>query len=342
MITAYALNNGRLEKLPLGPAGEPPGHALWFDLMSPTREEEGAVQRLTGVEVPTREEMQEIEVSSRLYREGNAHYLTAPIIHKTDTTRPEVTPITFILTPNALITVRYAHPKSIDFFVARAARQAGWCGTPEMVLLGLLETIVDRVADVMERVATELDATSRAIFYDPASVNGGAAGGEKTEEQTNADLRAVLRQLGRAGDMTSKTRDTILGLDRMGTYIGAAETLGVSRETKPRLKTLTRDIRSLAEHDGFLSSKVNFLLDATLGMISIEQNRSMTQQNHIIKIFTVAAVAFLPPTLVASIYGMNFKILPELTWEYGYLWALGLMIASAVIPFLIFKRRGWL
>jgi len=205
-------------------------------------------------------------------------------------------------------------------------------------LTGLLETIVDRVADVMERVAAELDAVSRRIFYDPTGNNGE----EKSEEQTNADFQAVLRQLGRAGDLTTKTRDTILGLDRVATYIIAAETLGVSRETRPRLKTLTRDTRSLAEHDGFLSNKINFQLDATLGMISIGQNRSITQQNNIIKIFTVAATAFLPPTLVASIYGMNFKILPELNWEYGYLWALGLMALSAVVPFLYFKRRGWL
>jgi len=338
MITTYALNNGRLEKAPPGPNGEPPVNALWFDLLQPTREEEAVVQRLTGVEVPTREEMQEIEVSSRLYREGDAHYLTAPIIHQTETPRPEVTAVTFILTPKALITVRYATPRSVEFFIVRAARQIGWCSTPETVLMGLLETIVDRVADVMERVAAELDAVSRRIFYDPAGSNGT----EKTEEQATADLHAVLRQLGRAGDLTTKTRDTILGLDRVGTYIVAAETLGVSRETKPRLKTLTRDIRSLAEHDGFLSNKVNFLLDATLGMISIEQNRSMTEQNHIIKIFTVAAVAFLPPTLVASIYGMNFKLMPELGWDYGYFWALGLMAISAVLPFLYFKRRGWL
>jgi magnesium transporter len=341
MLAAYAPSNGRLEKLPPAMAGDYAANPLWFDLESPTKEEEAVVQRLTGVEVPTREEMQEIEVSSRLYRENEADYLTAPIIHKTDTPRAEVTPVTFIVARRHLITVRYAHPKSIDFFVARAARQIGWCTTPEMVLLGLLETIVDRVADVMERVAGELDGVSRAIFYDPAGSNGAPAG-EKTEEQTNADLQAVLRRLGRAGDLTTKTRDTILGLDRVVTYIIAAESLGVSRESKPRMKTLTRDIRSLAEHDGFLSNKVNFLLDATLGMISIEQNRSMTQQNHIIKIFTVAAVAFLPPTLVASIYGMNFNVLPELDWSYGYAWALGLMAASALIPFLIFKRRGWL
>jgi magnesium transporter len=338
MITTYALSNGRLEKAPPGPAGEPPVNALWFDLLQPTREEEGVVQRLTGAEIPTREEMQEIEVSSRLYREGDAHYLTAPIIHRTDTPRPEVTAVTFILTPKALITVRHATPRSIEFFVARAARQIGWCSTPETVLMGLLETIVDRVADVMERVAAELDAVSRRIFYDPAGGNGE----EKTEEQATADLHAVLRQLGRAGDLTTKTRDTILGLDRVATYIIAAENLGVTRETKPRLKTLTRDIRSLAEHDGFLSNKVSFLLEATLGMISIEQNRSMTEQNHIIKIFTVAAVAFLPPTLVASIYGMNFRLMPELDWGYGYFWALGLMALSAVLPFLYFKRRGWL
>lgn len=338
MITAYTLNNGRLERTSLGPAGEVPANAVWLDLVSPTKEEEANVQNHLGLEIPTREEMQEIEVSSRLYREAEAHYMTAPVIHHTDTTRPEATPITFILGRGALVTVRYTSPKSIDFFVARAARQVGWCTGAETVLVGLLETIVDRVADVMEKVASDLDNVSRKVFYDPAQPNGE----EKSEDQTNADLQQVLRELGRCGDLTSKTRDTILGLDRMATYLGANEALGSRKDMKARLKTLSRDLRSLAEHDGFLSSKVNFLLDATLGMISIEQNRSMAQQNDIIKIFTVAATALLPPTLVASIYGMNFKHQPELDWEYGYYYALVLMVVSAVAPFIYFKRRGWL
>jgi magnesium transporter len=339
MITAYALSGGRLERVELGPKGEPPANAVWLDLLSPTKEEEAAVQGFAGLELPTREEMQEIEVSSRLYREGEAHFMTAPVIHHTDTARPEATPITFILSPATLVTVRYTTPRSIEFFVARAARQVGWCISAETVLVGLVETIVDRVADVMERVAGDLDALSRKVFYDPAAGNGA---GEKSEEQATIDLQAALRGLGRCGDLTSKTRDTILGLDRMATYLGMAEALGARKELKGRLKTLSRDLRSLAEHDGFLSSKVNFLLDATLGMISIEQNRSMTEQNHIIKIFTVAATALLPPTLVASIYGMNFEVMPELKWDYGYYWALGLMVVSAVLPYFYFKRRGWL
>ncbi|MCC7048677.1 MAG: magnesium transporter CorA family protein [Alphaproteobacteria bacterium] len=338
MITAYALSGGRLERAALGPSGEPPANAVWLDLLSPTKEEESAVQAFAGLDVPTREEMQEIEVSSRLYREGDAHFMTAPVIHHTDTARPEATPITFILSPNSLVTVRFTSPKSLDFFAARAARQIGWCTGAETILVGLLETIVDRVADVMERVASDLDTLSRKVFYDPAGGNGD----EKSDEQATTDLQAVLRGLGRNGDLTSKTRDTILGLDRMATYLGAAEALGTRKDLKARLKTLSRDLRSLAEHDGFLSSKVNFLLDATLGMISIEQNRSMTEQNNIIKIFTVAATALLPPTLVASIYGMNFKWQPELQWDYGYIYALVLMVISAVIPYWYFKRRGWL
>ncbi|MBL8705573.1 MAG: magnesium transporter CorA family protein [Rhodospirillales bacterium] len=338
MITAYTMNGGRLERTQLA-AGDPvPANAVWLDLLSPTKEEEAAVQAYARLEVPTREEMQEIEVSSRLYYETGAHFMTAPVIHQTETARPEATPITFIMAQNALITVRYTQPKSIDFFVARAARQFGWCNSPETVLIGLLETIVDRVADVLERVAGDLDTVSRKVFYDPAATNGDAP----SNAETTTELQAVLRALGRNGDLTSKTRDTILGLDRMATYLNTPEALGARKDVKARLKTLSRDLRSLAEHDGFLSSKVNFLLDATLGMISIEQNRSMTEQNNIIKIFTVAATALLPPTLVASIYGMNFEFMPELKWEYGYFLALGLMVLSAAAPFVYFKRRGWL
>lgn len=338
MITAYTMNGGRLERTELGPTGPVPANAVWLDLLSPTKEEENTVQTYTNLEIPTREEMQEIEVSSRLYFESGAHFMTAPVIHQTDTARPESTPITFILAQSTLVTVRYTQPKSLDFFVARAARQFGWCNSPETVLIGLLETIVDRVADVLERVASDLDGVSRKVFYDPAGANGV----EPSNADTTAELKAVLRALGRGGDLTSKTRDTILGLDRMATYLNMPEALGGRKELKGRMKTLSRDLRSLAEHDGFLSSKVNFLLDATLGMISIEQNRSMTEQNNIIKIFTVAATALLPPTLVASIYGMNFKWMPELDWDYGYFVALGLMVISAVVPYAFFKRRGWL
>lgn len=337
MISAFALIGGRLERVELGPKGEPPANAVWVDLLSPTKEEENAVQAFAGLDVPTREEMQEIEVSSRLYREGEAHFMTAPVIHHTETARPEATPITFILTPSTLVTVRFTTPKSIDIFIARAARQIGWCTTAETILIGLLETIVDRVADVMERVATDLDTLSRTVFYEQSGPNG-ANGGGRVEDP----MQAVLRDLGRCGDLTSKTRDTILGLDRMTTYLSTADAIGGRKDLRARLKTLSRDQRSLAEHDGFLSNKVNFLLDATLGMISIEQNKQMREQNNIIKIFTVAATALLPPTLVASIYGMNFEVMPELKWEYGYLWALGLMVVSAVVPYLYFKRRGWL
>lgn len=345
MITAYAVINGRLERVELGPKGEPPANAVWLDLLSPTKEEEGAVQGFAGIDLPTREEMQEIEVSSRLYREGEAHFMTAPVIHHTDTARPEATPITFILTPANLVTVRYTTPRSIDFFVARAARQIGWCTAADTIMVGLLETIVDRVADVMERVASDLDGLSRMVFYDTVAGNGS----EKSDEEVTTDLQAVLRGLGRCGDLTSKTRDTILGLDRMATYLGTAEALGARKDLKARLKTLSRDLRSLSEHDGFLSLKVNFILDATLGMINIEQNRISIEQNHrmseqndIIKIFTVAAVAFLPPTLVASIYGMNFEHMPELSWPFGYPLALVVMVMSAVLPVWYFRRRGWL
>ena len=148
-------------------------------------------------------------------------------------------------------------------------------------------------------------------------------------------LREVMRDIGRVGDLTNKVRDSLAGLDRLATYLATLSTGRLNKEQKALLKSLNRDLRSLAEHAGYLSQQTNFLLDATLGVINIEQNA-------IIKIFSVVAVVFLPPTLIASIYGMNFDFMPELDKSWGYPLALFLMVVSAILPLLYFRRRGWL
>jgi magnesium transporter len=330
MITAFVPKNGGIERIELGPDDSLPADAVWLDLFEPMPAETAKVQAALGVALPTREEMREIEPSSRLYLENDASYMTAQVLSRADEPNPMSEPLTFVMTRRALITLRYSDPRPVSSFAGRICRQAATCSSAEDALVGLIEAFVDRIADILEKAALDLDAVSRQIFAPGSSA-------KRTGEDA---MKAVLRALGRNDDLVSTTRDSLLSLSRLIRFFGAMidtnERLDkkVTRDLKARIKIIVRDIASLTEHASFESHKVNFLLDATLGMINIEQNR-------IIKLFSVAAVVFLPPTLVASVYGMNFDAMPELKWALGYPWALVLMVLSAVLPYLYFKRKGW-
>ena len=316
---------GCLVKAEVGPDEPLPGEAVWLDLVAPTPEEERKVESLLGVEVPTREEMQEIEVSSRLYEENGALYMTATVLSKAQSEQPQASAVSFILAGERLVTVRYADPQPFELFAARCQRTPVPQARGDGVLVGLLDALVDRIADVLEHIGLEVDAISHEVFEHPAS------------PRASGDFQDILRRLGRRGDLTSKVRESLVGVGRLLMFfaqVGPANTK-TAKDLRNRMRTMTRDVRSLTEHASFLSGKINFLLDATLGMINIEQNA-------IIKIFSVVAVVFLPPTLIASIYGMNFEVMPELHWAFGSPLALALMVGSAVAPYLFFKRRGWL
>ena len=323
MILGYRNDNGRLTAVadPLGGLDE----VVWIDMIEPTAEEETALEARLGVAVPTREEMEEIEISSRLYVEDDAAFMIAVLPAKADTDEPLLAPVSFVLAGERLITVRYHDPRPFRTFPQWTEKVAQDCSNGTALLVGLLEAIVDRLADVLERAARDSDDISRSVF--------GTAGGSG---RPSPDFPRLLGDIGRKGELTAKVRDSLLSIERVGTFLShlAAERKP-ARDVRPRIKTLTRDTRSLTGHAEFLSQKITFLLDATLGMISI-------QQSNIIKIFSIAAVVFLPPTLVASIYGMNFANMPELSWLYGYPAALVLMAASAALPLWLFKRKGWL
>ncbi|WP_029009524.1 magnesium transporter CorA family protein [Azospirillum halopraeferens] len=330
MITVHARSaDGRVIEQPLGADDPLPPGTVWIDLLRPDEAERAHVGRLAGCELPTREEMREIEASSQLYVEGDGIYLTTTVIARADTPSPEQGEITFVLTPRHMITLRYTEPRSVATFAARTGRQPELLASAEDALLGILDAVIDRVADVLELIGTRIDALSTRIFTD--SLDGRGFGGRRKPDE----LQDVLRGIGRAGDLTHKVRDSLAGLDRLVAFLTSVTAGRLGKEQKAALKTLARDLRSLNEHAGFLAHEANFLLDATLGLINIEQNA-------IIKIFSVAAVAFLPPTLIASAYGMNFAHMPELAWEWGYPMALALMVLSAVLPLWYFRRRGWL
>ncbi len=297
--------------------------ALWIDLSEPTAEEVAAVQDALGIEMPTRSEMQEIEMSSRLYAERGALFMTATVIHRATTEFPETAAITFVLTGKHMVTVRYADPTPFRTFAPKADRNYISYATRDKMFGGLIDEIIDRVADILELAGSELDAISRAIFAVRA----------KTEAAPN--YTAMLERIGRCGDLAAKARESLVTLSRVASFYIENQRANSSLDLDEHWRTIRSDLASLSEHASFLNSKTNFFLDATLGMINIEQNS-------IIKIFSVAAVVFLPPTLVASVYGMNFDFMPETHWPLGYPFAIILMIVSAVLPCLYFKRKGWL
>src|SRR5262245_16618715 len=301
-----------------------PDEFLWADLFDPTTEEEKAVEALLTVDVPTRDEMKEIEKSSRLYDEAGAIYMTATVGSQLDTAKPQSSAITFILANGRMITNRYVDPTPVRRFMQHVERSPAACTSATTLFAGLLQAFVERIADLLERVQTELDGVSLTIF---------PRDGERTP--SSADLHALIRQIGADGDLVSKARESLVSFQRILMYLQQSTNVAMSQDQRNRFKSTLRDVQSLSDHATFLGSKIQFLLDAVLGLINLEQN-------NIIKIFSVAAVMFLPPTLVASIYGMNFHHMPELNEHWGYPLALLAMVASALVPYIYFRRKGWL
>lgn len=301
---------------------------LWYDLISPTTAESRQVEADLGISIPTRDEMEEIELSARLYQEDGAEFMTMTLLTNLDAQEPIKTPVTFILKGKTLVTVRHADPKPFAMFAARALRvNSQVYATGADLMLGVMESVIDRMADVLERIGNEIDGISREVFRGKSS----------SSTKKTKDLQSLIEQLGQKGDFLSSVRESLVTMSRVVAYHAALETPSrkPTKEVRQLVKLLQRDASSLGDHAAFLSGKINFLLDATLGLINLEQNQ-------IIKIFTVASVVFLPPTLVASIYGMNFEFMPELQFALGYPWAILLMVLSAAGPFYYFKRRGWL
>jgi magnesium transporter len=326
MLNIYVAQDGLLHKLDGSASYDRLTDGVWIDMVEPTKEEELAVEALLGINIPSREEMREVESSSQLYREKDATIMTIRVLSVTARVSPELIAATFILTPIRLATLRYADPTPFRTFVARAEKEIGYLTSAEATMFGLLEAIVGRAADILEGIGDELDDISARLF---------AQNKEITQGIVNTDLQAVLKKIGRNGDLASRARESLHSISRVAPVLHSEHASHTSEDLPERLTTLRRDIKSLLDHVAYLISKIQFLLDSALGLINI-------QQNAIIKIFSVAAVIFLPPTLIASVYGMNFEHMPELKWLFGYPFALGIMVASAILPYWYFKRRRWL
>ncbi|HET9811891.1 MAG TPA: magnesium transporter CorA family protein [Sphingomicrobium sp.] len=304
-----------------------PQHATWIDLEEPTREEELLVERCLEMAVPTPEEMAEIEPSSRLYESDGALYMTVSILFGVEGQKPSVSPIGFVLAGDRLVTVRYVTPKPIRAFADHARREPDRVTDAVTALCGILDSIIDRLADELEAVGTEIEKISSHIF------------------STNVDakripverLTSLLTRIGKTHLLLAKIRETETSTSRLLSFLSGTSRMRARRSADARehLASLVADTASLGDHSVFLANHLYFLLDAAVGFISIEQNAAM-------KLFSWAALVFLPPTLIAGIYGMNFRHMPELHWLFGYPFALVLIVASASLPLWYLKRKGWI
>lgn len=319
--------------------------AVWIDLLEPTADEEQTLESALGIEIPTREEMQAIELSSRLYEENGMLFMTATALTKADTSNPQSSAITFILSADKLITLRYADAVAFTAFRNRRETNLQRYQTSSQCMGGLIDAIIERIADILEGVGAKMDRISLRIFDAPCPepVTGShlhnpltRTSSGRARKARQRDFVEVLTQIGAVSDLVSRARESLVSFVRLVAFFRETRKDDqAARESLVHSNTVTADLASLSDHASFLSGKVSFLLDATLGMINNEQNA-------IIKILSVAALVLLPPTLVAGVYGMNFEVMPELKWVHGYPWALGLMVVSAVLPYVVFRRRGWL
>ncbi len=302
--------------------------AVWIDLENPSDDERDEVSRAIGQPVPGRHEVAEIESSSRLAEAGGVLTLSTPMLSRAADGTLTIAPIGFVLTSARLLTIRFAGSTVFDRFAETWRLMESDAVKGAAPFLGLLEAVVDRLADVLEQIGGEMDGLSAEVFARGAQTGG-------SSRRRDQFLQATLAATGRAGARVSQLRDALLGVSRIVRFVPEVAKDWLDEPARRRLTTLERDLASLAEYDAQLTGKVQFLLDATLGFISIEQNNT-------IKVLTVVSIVGIPPTFIASLYGMNFHDMPELGWKFGYPYALSLIALSIVVPLALFWRRGWL
>lgn len=294
--------------------------ALWIDLVNPSKEDALMVEQCLHLNLPDLDQMRSIELSSRLYEENGTLFMTTTMVAQSQSPTPEQDSVTFLLTPKQLISIRYIEPQVFTIFRSRLSKLR--TDSPTTLFTELLDAITDRIADILQESSHKLESTSKFIFY-PLDTH-------------NIEYRKLLQQLGVVGSLNSRIIESLVSLDRLMHFFAQSASKELKTQDHERLQSLNKDTHALIEHANYLSNKISFLLEAILGLVQIEQNT-------IIKIFSVAAVIFLPPTLIASIYGMNFKFMPKLIQhEYGFIASIVLMLLSAWAPYKYFKYRKWL
>jgi magnesium transporter len=306
-------------------AAQIPEDVVWVDLLTPTREEEALVEKLIGSNVPTREDLAEIEPSSRLYEQDGTLYLTLSTLVGIDEGAPSSTPIGFLLTGKHLVTVRYADPRPFRLLAEHWKREPKLASDACHMFIRLIDAIVDRLADEIEHAAAEINRISEHIFQKNADERRIPA----------ARLTALLSRIGQTQALLARIRETAVSSSRMIHFLAGTNRIRQLDDERDHVASLAADVSALIDHSSFLAEQLAFHLDASLGLISIEQNAAM-------KLFSWVAVVFMPPTLIAGVYGMNFEHMPELHWRFGYPAALILMLISAIGPWVYLRRKGWL
>lgn len=298
---------------------------FWIDLFDPTSAEIERVAAESGIKVPSRESLQEIETSSRLRADGPILYVSMPLTLQDETAGFAPVPLGFILSPECLITIRYSVVQAFAQVEADIAK--GLCAGSAGVFAALIDGMVDFDADRLEKLSSDLAAVSAQAFSPRSASSRG-------NKRASRALRDSLNAVGTAGDHLSRSRESLLGLQRVIGFVLKMAADWLSSDQKTHLITAQQDLTSLVDFEAHLSGKTQFLLDATLGFIN-------TEQNDIFKVLTIVSVVGIPPTLIASMYGMNFHNMPELSWRWGYPYGLTLIALSTLLPILWFKRRGW-
>jgi magnesium transporter len=301
--------------------------ASWLDLLDPTNEERASVESRYSIKLPSRPELSEVESSSRVSEENGVLYLSIPNISPASALEQPPSPVGFVLSKDLLVSIRYTELRSFERVAAKFSKGAGRATSVE-TFAALVDEMVDLSADLLEEIAADLDTVSRAVF--PRRHKS-----RRNVTRSNDALREILIDVGNAGERLSRIRDSLLGLQRIVPFVSGTERDWIPQKIQGRLKTAQVDLLSLTDYESHLSGKVQFLLDAVLGFVT-------TKQNDIFTVLTIVSVVGIPPTLVAGIYGMNFKNMPELDWAWGYQFGLALIVLSTVLPILWFKWRGWL
>ena len=304
-----------------------PAGAKWVDLLNPTKEEEKLTEQALGQNIPTREELLEIEPSSRLYERDGALFMTATVIHGFNDGKPATDPVGFILTEKLFVTLRYVDPDPFIVFAEHLYGEPELAKDPLSIMVRLMDAIVDRLADEMERTAAEIEKVSNRVFDHQRQV-------QRERRRVEVRLEALLLRLGSVQRMLAEIRLSTLSTTRLLGFL-AASPMCAKTDHIDHVRSLQGDTKGLLDHSDFLADNLTFLLEASLGLISLEQN-------FVMKIFSVFAVVLMPPTLIAGIYGMNFEHMPELEWLLGYPFALVLILISAVLPYWVARRSGWL
>lgn len=320
MIHSYSKRQGKIAEF----NGLKEG-ALWYDLFKISETEKKEIENLLKIYIPSQEKMGKIGASNTFFKKGEVLYMTISVIaKKSHSDQLSLFPITFIMHPNCLISLRYAEPKPFQIFKQQFFEDGEKWNSPQDIFLGLLATIFNRIAERIEIINLDMDDLSKEIFLE-----------HRNKKKRTTQLNDILTQLGKKGDLAAKLNESSRTFERMLHYFNLQKKNQENPEMMHLIAIVQQDITSIFDHLTFLSHKINFLLEACLGYITVEQNKT-------IQLFTIMAVIFLPPALVASIYGMNFQYMPELSWHIGYPFALVVIIASAIFPYFYFKKKGWL